>query len=75
MPAFDFSKLRGRISEKCGSIRGLAAKSGISEGKLYPSLQGHRAFRSSEIERIIKPDCLDIPAEQISDYFFTLKVR
>lgn len=75
MPAFSFDKLRGRITEKCGNVRKLAAKSGISTGKLYPSLQGRRAFRTDEIERLMAPDCLDIPKEQIDAYFFTLKVR
>lgn len=75
MPDFDFRKLRGRITEKCDNVRGLAAKSGIPAGKLYPSLQGRRAFRTNEIERLMAPDCLDIPKELLDEYFFTLKVR
>ena len=75
MAQFDLSKLNGRIVERYGSRKKFVEAHGLSPGKLYPSLQGRRPFRTDEIEALRAPDCLDIPVEQIHDYFFSLKVR
>lgn len=75
MTQFDLSKLNGRIIERYGSRKKFVETHGLSPGKLYPSLQGRRPFRTDEIKKLCAPDCLNIPAEQIHDYFFAPKVR
>ena len=73
MANFDYSKLKGRITEKCGSQTTFASKVGLSERSVSLKLNGLRSFRQSEIEKILK--VLDIPQEEIGVYFFNKKVQ
>jgi lambda repressor-like predicted transcriptional regulator len=69
----DYSQLRGRIREKCGSEGTLAEKIGISHPTLSVKLNQKFAFTSREIQKIA--DILGIPTEEIGRYFFTQKVK
>ena len=68
---FDYSKLRGRIVEKYGSITRFADALGISKSALSVKLNNHRLFTQDEIYRAII--LLDIEHEA-TEYFFTVKV-
>ena len=65
---FDYSKLRGKMTE-CGFTQAqLADKIGINKATLNVKLNGHYAFATDEILAICKE--LDIPTDEISKYFF-----
>lgn len=69
---FDHSKLLGRITEKFGSQRALAAAIGWTDSKLSARLNNSVHFDSEEIMLLSSPDVLDIPSEEIHAYFFTV---
>ena len=69
---FDHSKLLGRIVEKFGSQRALAAYIGWTESKLSARLNNSVQFDAEEIMLLCAPDVLDIPPEEIQVYFFTV---
>jgi transcriptional regulator with XRE-family HTH domain len=64
----DYSALRGRIREVCGSGSGFARKLGVSPATLVNRLQGKSGFRSEEIARAMH--ILGIPDEERGKYFF-----
>ncbi|MBQ3264695.1 MAG: DUF739 family protein [Ruminococcus sp.] len=68
--AFNYSKLRGRIREKCGSDSNFAKKLGCNHGTLSYKLNNISEFSQSEILKAIR--ILDIKESEISDYFFAL---
>lgn len=70
--AFDYSKLLGRIKEKCGSQREFAHQLGISETAMVSKLKGDTYFTQGEIERSKAILCLE--PGTVSKYFFTQKV-
>lgn len=68
---FDYSKLRGRIIEKFGSIRGFANHLGLQE-----QLVGKKLLNQVKISQpdIIKwSEALDIDQNDIGVYFFKVK--
>lgn len=70
---FDTSKLRGRIVEKFGTIGAFskAAHNSISFVSQY--LNGHKFL---DQRTLIKwADLLEIPTNEIDQYFFTAKVH
>lgn len=67
---FDYSKLRGRIVEKCGSQKAFAGKIGISECTLTSKMMGYTYFNQKDIASAI--NVLDIDPGEVSSYFFTL---
>ena len=69
---FDFSMLRGKIREVCGSELKFGDAMGWSQTTLYAKLNGQVDFKQSEILRAC--DILDIMTEFIPVYFFTVKV-
>lgn len=69
---FDYSKLKGRIIEKCGTQKAFAEKLGISEGTLTSKLLGYTYFIQDEIIRAA--EVLEIAEIDISLYFFTVRV-
>lgn len=71
--AFDFSKLRGRIVEKFGSVAACAQAAGMSDSALYSRLSGRVQFSLDEIYALSAPSCLDIPCAEIGIYFFVTK--
>lgn len=72
---FDYSKLRGRMVEKHGSVSAVAKMLGISVAAMSSKLSNTSRIKTDEIYRLCQADCLDIPDEQIKNYFFTEKVR
>ena len=67
---FDYSKLKGRIKEKCGSQKVFAELLNVSEGTLTSKLQGYTYFTQDEIMK--STEILEIEACDVSLYFFTL---
>ena len=65
---FNYSKLKGRITEKCGTQKAFAELLGITEGTLTSKLQGHTYFTQAEIFRSI--NILDLESVSITPYFF-----
>ena len=69
---FDYSRLKGRIKEKCDTQRRFADCLDIAEATLTAKLAGSTYFSQSEILRSMK--ILDIEPGAVSDYFFTARV-
>jgi hypothetical protein len=67
---FDRSKLIGRIAEKFGTRKALAEQIGWTESRLSLRLTNTVQFNEEEIRTLVI--ALDIPAEEISAYFFAL---
>ena len=67
---FDYSKLKGRIKEKCDTQKAFAELLGITEGTLTSKLQGYTCFTQEEILKSI--DILDIEHGDVALYFFTV---
>lgn len=72
---FDYSKLRGRIVERFGSCVNFCNVANISRSALSARLKNQIPFRSEEIYKFSSPELLDIPGNEIVDYFFTPLVR
>lgn len=70
---FDYSKLIGRIIEKLGTRRMYGELLGVSHTTLYDKLGNRTPFTQKEIFK--SAEILEIPHEQITQYFFTPKVR
>ncbi len=71
--AFDYSKLNGRIVEKCGSQGNFAKRMKLSERSISLKLNNKISWKQIEIQKAI--DVLGLTTNQIKDYFFTLKVQ
>ncbi len=71
---YEYSKLRGRIIEKLGSLKKYAELLGISDTALSNKLSNKVPFNQDEILRSMEKEVLDIEANEISYYFFTQKV-
>ncbi len=71
---YDYSKLRGRITEKLGSSKKFAEKLGISSTALYNKLSNKVPFTQDEILIAMRQDVLDIEPNDIVKYFFRKKV-
>ncbi len=70
---YDFSKLRGRIVEVCGTRADFAAKIGRSTRTVSLKLNNKRPWTQNEIEKAV--DVLHLTADEIQSYFFTKQVR
>jgi plasmid maintenance system antidote protein VapI len=70
---FDFAILNRRIVEKFHDRRNFAAALGLPVEKLNKILDDQIHFTFSEI--IKASELLDIPGDEIVNYFFTPKVR
>ena len=70
---YDYSKLLGRIVEKVGTQGRFAERIGLSERSVSLKLNGKQGCKQSEIA--VACEVLDIPFDEISDYFFTLGVQ
>lgn len=64
----DYSKLRGRIVEKYGSIRAFSEATGMSRVQISHKLNGRTDFYTRDILKWCK--LLDIAPEDIHVYFF-----
>lgn len=71
--AYDYSKLSGRIVEKCGTQGAFAEKMGVSERTISLKLNNKIAFKQPEIQKALS--ILGLTESDIQVYFFTLKVQ
>lgn len=69
---FNYSKLKGRIKEKCGTCFYFAKQLGCSNNTLSAKLNNTSDFSQTEIIKSV--DILGLKVEDISTYFFTPKV-
>ena len=72
---FDFSRLRGRMVEKFGSVSAVAKVLDMPASILSSRITNRTPLKPEEIYALAQPSCLDIPDEEIGAYFFTPKVR
>lgn len=72
---FDYSKLRGRIIEKFGSITAFAKAYGLSLVTMSKKLNGKVTFSPEDIVRMSSPEFLDIPPNEYHEYFFVVQVH
>lgn len=68
MKEFDYSKLRGKIKEVCGTNTAFAKKLGCSLNTLSQKLNNKYEFTQGDILR--STQILKIPVNDIADYFF-----
>lgn len=71
--SYDYSKLRGRIREKCGTQEKFAKSIKRSKPYLSNVLNGQAYFSQNDIVEGAK--VLDIPVDEIGLYFFTIEVH
>ena len=73
--SFDYSKLRGRITEKFGSIKAFAEAYGLSNVTMSKKLNGKVAVSPEDIVKWSAPELLDIQPSEYHLYFFVKKVH
>ncbi len=72
MPAmFDYSKLRGKIIEKFGTISRFSKELGVSPVTISYKLNNHNMFDQADIIQFQK--ALDLNWKEIDEYFFSFK--
>ena len=71
--SYEYSKLLGKIKEKCGSQAVFACAMGLSERTMVLKLSSKRDWKQSEIDKACA--VLDIPKIDIPLYFFTVNVQ
>ena len=67
---FDYSKLKGRIIEKCGTQKAFAELLGINVSTLTSKLLGYTYFTQDEIMKSI--EILEIDPSEVCLYFFSV---
>ena len=70
---YDYSKLSGIIVEKFGTRGAFADKIGMSERTLSLKMNGKVEWKQNEIYSACQ--LLGISDDQITDYFFAIKVQ
>lgn len=68
---YNYSKLKGRITEKIENQSNFAQKMKLSEPTIYKKLNGKIEFKQSEILDACK--ILEIPEDEIKKYFFCIE--
>lgn len=71
--SYNYSKLKGRIVEKCGNQQNFAKMMGLSERTISLKLNNERKFNQLDIDKAM--NILDIPLDEMKDYFFNSKVQ
>jgi hypothetical protein len=69
----NYSKLKGRIVEKCGTQGNFAQKMGLSERTVSLKLSGKIPFKQPEILKAL--EVLGLSDEDIQAYFFAVEVQ
>lgn len=67
--AYDYSKLNGRIVEKCGTQAVFADRMGLSERTVSLKLNNKVAWKQPEMQKAAV--ILEFPETEIQTYFFT----
>lgn len=70
---FDYSKLKGRIVEKCGTRKAFAEKIGLAECTLVSKMKCDTYFSQAEIFKAA--EILEISKGSLHEYFFTPEVH
>ncbi len=70
---FNYSKLNGRIVEKCGKQAVFALAMGLSEHSISVKLNNKVSFKQEEILNACK--ILSIPLKDIPAYFFAIDAQ
>lgn len=65
--SFDYSKLRGRIVEKFGTLKDFAEAIGVAPGTVTQKLSGERGFSQADIVKWC--DALDLNLLDAPNYF------
>ena len=73
MDFYDYSKLRGRITEVCGSMTEFSKRMHLTQKSISLKINNKISFKQREIETAL--DVLDIERREIPDYFFAPKVQ
>lgn len=71
--SFDYSKLKGRIVEKYGTIEQFSEAMGLSVNTISKYLNNKVPWKQTNINAAVR--VLDIQPEEISLYFFTPTVQ
>lgn len=71
--SFDYSKLRGRIVEKYGSLESFSSAVDLSVNTVSKYLNNKVPWKQTNINAAVR--ALDIQPEEISVYFFTPSVQ
>lgn len=71
--AYDYSKLNGRIVEKCGTQAVFADRMGLSERTVSLKLNNKVAWKQPEMQKAAV--ILEFQETEIQTYFFTMKVQ
>ena len=69
---YDYSKLKGRIKEKCGNQNQFQEKMGLSHTSINKKLNNKVQFTQEDIEKAI--EILELDKKDIPLYFFATKV-
>lgn len=72
---FDYSRLRGRIVEKYGSLTAFAEATGKKKSNLSVKLSNKVRITTEEMISWSAPDKLDIAPAEYHIFFLTPKVR
>lgn len=70
--AFDYSKLRGRIVEKFGTIKAFSKAYGITNVSMSKKLNGKTAISPDDMKKMSSPELLDIQPKEYHEYFFKI---
>lgn len=70
---YDYSKLNGRIVEKCGTQAVFAERMGRSERTISLKLNNKIPWKQPEMQKAA--EILNFPETEIQAYFFTIKVQ
>ena len=70
---YDYSKLNGRVVEKCGTQAVFSKKMGISEVTISKKMNNRIPWKQPEMQKAAK--ILDFPENEIPAYFFVKKVK
>lgn len=71
--SYDYSLLKGKIIEVCGSFRNFAKQMGLSERTISLKLNNKVAFTQDDIEKARQ--VLNLKDKDIHLYFFTKTVQ
>lgn len=71
--SYDYSKLNGLITEKCGTRTAFAKLINLSERSISLKMNGKIGWKQKEINDIC--NVLGIDVSNIPEYFFKLKVQ
>ena len=71
--AFNYSKLNGKIVEKCGTQGKFAELMGLSERTISLKLNNKIMFKQDEITKAV--NILDLADDEIQAYFFAQEVQ